>query len=79
MTNLLEHNQHLLITFPQERYAHEVYLGKKSKQSTTCRFFDANLKGGERIDSCQDLIPKVVKLIESQYSQEDKPFSIGMG
>lgn len=79
VTHLLENNQHLLITFPQQKDAHEVYLGKKSRQSTTCRFFDANLKGGERIDSCQSLIPQVVELIESQYSQEDKPFYVGMG
>ena len=76
-TDLLKENKHLLITFPQKHADHEIYLGRNKKEGS-CRFFDANIKGGERKGGCDELIHQMVGLMRSRYTEEDKPFSIGM-
>ncbi|KTD24839.1 hypothetical protein [Legionella maceachernii] len=77
LTDLLEENNHLLITYPQPSADHEIYLGRKNQGR--CRFFDANIKGGERKGGCDKLIAEVIDVMKSQYVEEDKPFRVGMG
>ncbi|KTD36346.1 hypothetical protein Lnau_1330 [Legionella nautarum] len=77
VTGLLEKNKHLLITYPQEKAAHEIYLGRV--RDSRCRFFDANIRGGEKKGQCAELIHQVVEAMKSQYAKEDKPFGVGMG
>lgn len=77
LTDLLEENNHLLITYPQPSADHEIYLGRKDQGR--CRFFDANIKGGERKGGCDKLIAEVIDVMKSQYVEEDKPFRVGMG
>ncbi|KTC89242.1 MULTISPECIES: hypothetical protein [Legionella] len=78
VTALLEKNKHLLITYPQDKADHEIYLGRKN-EAGRCRFFDANIRGGERKGRCDELIHQVVEAMKSQYTKEDKPFGVGMG
>jgi hypothetical protein len=77
VTDLLEKNKHLLITYPQEKVYHQIYLGRIKEDR--CRFFDANIRGGERKGRCDELTHQIVEAMKSHYSQEDKPFGVGMG
>ncbi|KGP62249.1 hypothetical protein EP47_12700 [Legionella norrlandica] len=76
LSKLLEDSQHLLITYPQKKFEHEFYLGKK--MDGNCRFFDANITGGERNGPCDELISNIVEIMKSRYTEENKPFRIGM-
>jgi len=75
---LLQKSQHLLVTYPSTKdFAHEVYLGKESSNNSSCRFFDANLRGGERKGDCDKIIPQFVETMKKQYVDEDKGFYVG--
>lgn len=80
---VLENKQHLLITYPtNDTQYHEVYLGKENPKlklaSNRCRFFDANIPGGERLGSCPEVIKEFIRATKIQYTSENKPFSVGM-
>lgn len=80
---VLENKQHLLITYPTNpKQYHEVYLGKENPNShpasNRCRFFDANIPGGERVGSCPEVIKEFIRVTKKHYTHENKPFSVGM-
>ena len=59
---------HMLMTFPEnDKYLHQVYFGRDAKSPTNCRFFDANLPGGERKGTCPELVAKFAELLGSAY------------
>ena len=64
----LSESDHMLMTFPSDdKYRHQVYFGRDTNKPTTCRFFDANLSGGERKGSCPELVAQFSKFINSAY------------
>ncbi|KTD62777.1 hypothetical protein Lsan_1764 [Legionella santicrucis] len=73
----LKNKEHLLITVELENnVGHEVYLGKLN--SSKCRFFDANLNGGEIIKPCEELIPEAVEHLKSYKLKENSTFKMGI-
>lgn len=72
---LLTQSNHLLITYPiRQGLLHEVYLGKEGSQ---CRFFDANIHGGERKGPCHQIVPHFVKITQDNYTKEEDDFIVG--
>lgn len=73
---LLEKNKHVLVTYPVTKdVSHEVYLGRD--EDSSCRFFDANIKGGERKGSCDKIITEFVNRAQKEYVDEDRSFYVG--
>ncbi|QEY52652.1 hypothetical protein [Legionella longbeachae] len=80
VSKTLEDKDHMLMTFElsQKDKYHQVYFGKQS--ASKCRFFDANLNGGERVKPCDELIPEMMEYLKKRYSlDEDTSFKLGIG
>lgn len=84
VAHLLAKSQHLMfvyptVTTPGERQAyHESYLGRSGTDlQHGCRFFDANVRGGERKGPCDEIVREFVDVTRKQYAEADKPFVIG--
>jgi hypothetical protein len=82
LDEVLKTNDHVLLVVPTEdKGKHEVYFGRDnvnySRSKTQCRFFDANLEGGERTAPCSVLISKFKQHIELNYpiNSDDGHFS----
>jgi len=75
---LLEKSQHLLVTYPVTKdLSHQVYIGRDSSNYSSCRFFDANIPGGERKGACDEIVPQFVDVMKKQYADGEKGFNIG--
>ena len=69
----------MLLTFPDgDKYRHQVYFGRDKTTLTTCRFFDANLPGGDRRRSCPELVAQFSNFINTAYPQTTA-FNIEVG
>ena len=75
---LLQKHQHLLVTYPvTSEMSHEVYIGRDTEKNYSCRFFDANIKGGERKGSCDKIITEFVSRAQKEYAEGDRGFYVG--
>lgn len=74
---------HVLLVIPTDDTGvkHEVYFGRDnvsySNSKTNCRFFDANLEGGERSAPCSKLLPEFKAYLKETYpiDKDDGHFS----
>jgi hypothetical protein len=85
MSALLNQGQHLIITYPtitppdKPQLSHQAYLGREGVDlQHGCRFFDANVRGGERKGSCSELVDDFVQVMRKQYTLNNEPFTVGV-
>lgn len=79
----LERKPNILMQFPVQgsgnpearQLKHQVFIGRVR---SNCRFFDANMQGGERIAPCKELADFVLTYLDNAYPDRGK-VSLGMG
>lgn len=83
LDDTLTTNDHVLLVIPtkDKGVKHEVYFGRDnvrySNSKTDCRFFDANLEGGERSAPCPKLLSEFKTHLQQTYpiDKDDGHFS----